>query len=65
MNHVEIKPGMVVPSNGEGNPWSFTIVHPTFGERRHTSTFATPAEAKTGMREFVKNWNSNKENSVD
>ncbi len=62
---INIKPGAVVPSNGVGNAWAFTIVHPTFGERRHASTFATPAEAKAGMREFVKKWNSVKDENHD
>ena len=54
---IEVKPGKVVPSFASGNPWQFTIVHPTNGEARHARTFATPAEAKAAMREFVKNWN--------
>ena len=56
-NH--ILPGCVIPTNRKGNPWTFTIVHPTFGVTRHASTFATPAEAKKAMREFVAKWNAN------
>jgi hypothetical protein len=53
-----IRPGKVVPSRGTGNPWQFTIVHPTRGERRHAETFTTAFFAKQRMREFVENYNT-------